>query len=161
MLVYRSTLSDCSPIGALSKVNLDVELGQAIYGRFGQHFTVGTVFERAVVDRVTYYSQAYHRTKTRNSYTAAFKDGEVVKFGFIQRYISLSSFTVAVVTPLVPTDNFCYSRQLPLLRNYLIPVVALSSVVIVPVSSILHKLVCVNIDSSLYLARQPNSFYFD
>lgn len=161
MLVHRCTLSDCSPIGALSKIILNVELSQAIYDQFSIHLTMGTVFERAVVNHVTYYSQAYRRTKKRNSYTVAFKDGEVIKFGFIQRYISLSSFTVAVITPLIPTDSYCYSRHLPMLRNYLIPVVTLSSVAVVAVSSFIHKLVCINIDSSLYVARQPNSYYFD
>ena len=103
---------DYRSLGLLTNIVLDEELREALYCRFQRNVNTGTSFSRAVVHGVTYHSQAYQRIKRRNSYTVAYSDGGVVKLGFIRCFLSISTVTVAIISPLTPSNSHCYPDQL-------------------------------------------------
>lgn len=157
---HSCQLSDCTPLGTLATTYLDSELRQAIHCRFGMEVAVATMFSRVVVDGVTYHSQAYHRSKRRNSYSVAYDDNGVMKLGFIRYFLNLSSLSIAVITPLSPTENYCYSSCLSVLRESLVPVASQVSLVIVPINCLRGKCVCVSFDGNVYFAKQPNPYFY-
>ena len=82
-------------------------------------------------------------------------------FGFINYFLSLSSSSVAVVTPLTPNSTYCYPHQLNVLRQCIIPVSVESSVVVVPAKCILYKCVCIEFGDVTFVAKLPNQLYGD
>ena len=55
--------------------------------------------------------------------------------------LSISSHSVAIITPLTPNSSYCYPHHLDVLRQCVIPVSVESPVVCVPTKYILHKCV--------------------
>ena len=84
---------------------------------------VASMLYRAVIKGKTYHSKAYQRTKVRNSYSISYIDDDAQKYGFIHYFLSLTSFSIAVITSL--------TQNLSVLCKCLVPVVIESSVVIV------------------------------
>ena len=104
-------LSDCVPLGHCSLTTLAAGLRQEIQSQFQIDVHSGTSFSRVKLKGTIYHSQAYQRTKHRNSYSVAYTDNDIVKFGFVRFYLSLQTFTVAVITPLVPADHHTVALQ--------------------------------------------------
>ena len=140
---------------------LDADLRRAINRQFSIDVEVASAFNRAVVNREMYYTSSYRRTKTRNSFTAEYLDGNSSKFGFINQFISLKSFTVAVLTPLIPTSLFCYPASLGVLCKRIVPVSVESSFVLVPAQSLVCKCVYIDLCGGAYVARLPCTLYAD
>ncbi len=113
----RISLSNCSIIGQSHSTALHLDVRTAICDKYGHDVAVASFFHRAVINRDTYYSQAYQR---RNSYTVSYVDGGTVKYGFIQHFLSFSFECVAVIKPLIPTT--CYPQQLHPLQKCVVPV---------------------------------------
>ena len=153
-------LSDCVPLGHCSLTTLAAGLRQEIQSQFQIDVHSGTSFSRVKLKGTIYHSQAYQRTKHRNSYSVAYTDNDIVKFGFVRFYLSLQTFIVAVITPLVPADHHCCSTKLTVLSENLVPVISGTSPVVVPVSRLLEKYICIPIDGKMYLAKQPNLFFY-
>lgn len=155
-------LSDCIPLGNCTLTTLASGLRQEIQSRFHIDVHSGTMFSWVMLKGTIYHSQAYQRTKHRNSYTVAYTDNDIVKLGFIRFYLSLRTFTVAIITPLIPADHHCCSTKLTVLSENLVPVISGTTTVVVPVTSLMEKYICIPIDGKIYLAKQPNPFfYFD
>ena len=84
--------------------------------------------------------------KTRNNFTVCYRDERGGhKFGLVQYFLSLQDTTVAVITPLTATTEYCYPIQLRELQHCIVPVKIEPLMVVVPVSSFLFK--CVYMDS--------------
>ena len=167
-IVYDShdfrRLSDCTPLGNGILTTLSSEVREAVLSHFQMDAPTGTMFLRVMVKGVVYHSKAYQRTKLRNSYSVAYNDDGVVRLGFIRFFLSLHSFTIAVVTPLKAADHYCYPAILSILKQRIIPVIPHDNptLAIVPVANLLGKCVCTPLESKLYLSKQPNPFsYFD
>ena len=110
-------------------------------------------FSWVMLKGTIYHSQAYRRTKHRNSYSVAYTDNDIVKFGFIRFYLSLRSLTVAVITTLIPADHHCCSTKLTVLSENLVPVISGSTTVVVPVTSLMKKYIRIPIDGEINLAK--------
>ena len=134
---------------------------QCILSYFNVHIGTASAFYRAKISGKTYYSRLYIRTDKRNSYTIGYVDCGQHKFGFINYFISLSSCSVAVVTPLTPNSSYCYPQQLRVLHQCIIPVSVEQSVVIVPTQCIMYKCVCIDSCGVTFLARLPNQLCID
>ena len=153
MLLYRLLLEDCTVIGSLKTINLDIEVQRKVSEAFQTAAETASAFFRATINGETYYSRAYDRARVRNSYTVEYIDNERHKFGYIEYFISLKAHTAAVITPLTPTQNFCYPASLRVLRRNLVPVCVASSICVISLSCILHKCVCVSLSNYTYIAR--------
>ncbi len=136
------------------------DVREAIYRTHAIDVPKGTIFFRAVVGRSTYYSLQYGRT-TRNSYTVCYIDNGVEKFGFIRYFVCLQSTSLAVITPLTPTCNYCYPQTISVLCERVIPVVVQSSFVAMSVKCLLYKCVYIDFGSSKFIAKLPNQIYDD
>ena len=145
-------------IGQTRTTTLDADIRQLISRTFHISAETATVFHRVVLKGETYYSRGYNRTKTRNSYTIEYNNGSTGQqmFAFIKYFLSFSSHTAAVITPLQPTNEFCYPCTLRVLRSCIVPVHVESSVCLIPLSGLLHKCVCLRLPETTYIARLPN-----
>lgn len=158
----RVVLSDCQPLGSVNKIILDADIRQQIASQFHIDIEVASSFSRAIIKQETYYSTSYKRNKTRNSYTVEYVEGSISKFGFVRYFLSLHSFSVAVITPLIPTSLFCHSECLTVLCKCVVPVsVCSSSNVVVSAKSLIRKCVYIDVNGAAYAARLPHPFYTD
>ena len=159
----RVTLPDCVAIGGLSTVMMDDTIKRIIQDvRPGPSSDRATRFLRARVKGTVYHSELYSRMKTRNSYTVCYrKDDGSENFGSVQYYLSLSSTTVVVITPLTQTHIHNFPRQLQELDTSIVSVKKESSPTVVPVGSFLFKCVCVDCYDAIYIAKPPYSVMYD
>ena len=98
-----------------------------IFQTFNIHVETASIFFRAMIKGEMYYSRLYRRAKVRNSYTVEYRDHG--RFGFIEHFISLKSHTAVIITPLTPTEDYCYPKTFHALRTrIIIPVWVESSV---------------------------------
>ena len=159
--LHRLPLPDCSVLGPIHTTTLHPEVQKAIHDQYDVNVTMASIFYRAVINGKTYHSKEYTRTKVRNSYTVSYIDNGIPKYGFIQYFLSLPSFSVAVITPLTPTSHYCYPQQLSILCKCLIPVCTESSVAIACTKSLLNKCVCIDLCTAMFIAKLPNQLYYD
>ena len=159
--LHRLSLSDCEVIGSMRVVAVDLHVRQCLLRQFSVRCQRASAFYRATIAGRTYYSRLYDRIKRRNSYTVCYVEGGKHLFGFIDYFLSLSSSSFAVVTPLTPNSSHCYPHQLSVLHQCIIPVSVESSVVCVPTKCILYKCVCVEFGSVCFIAKLPNQLYGD
>ena len=144
-------------------MHLEDEVQSLLRERFGVDMEVGRKFLRVQIKGKVYHSTEYKRMKTRNSYTVCYSAGAVEKFGFIRYFISLSTTTVAVISPLIPSSHHCYPPELSVLHSRVIPVIAAhdSIIDVVSVSFIVSKCVFIDFNGCMYVARLPNDLYAD
>ena len=159
----RVTLPDCVAIGGLSTVMMDDTIKILIQDlRPGSSSDRATWFLRAGVKDTVYYSELYSRMKTINSYTICYrKDDGSENYGSVQYCLSLSSTTVAVITPLTQTHIHNFPRQLQELDSSIVSVKKESSPSVVPVGSVLFKCVCVDCCDVIYIAKPPYLEMYD
>lgn len=121
MLPSRIKLSDCYAVGQLYNTKLGEDVRRLIDEKYGSGSapTMASQFLRACVNKTLYYSKSYTRMKTRNSYTVCYKDDDnCEQYALVNYFLSLQTMSVAVVTPLSLTTEFCFPHQLCELRQY-------------------------------------------
>ena len=128
---YLLLLSDCSVLGSIHTIAIEADVRRAIYRRFKLDVSHASAFERAVIKGHEYHSKCYRRAQARNSYTVEYADGVMHGFGHINFFLSLP---VAVVTPLIPTTDYCYPMQLSVLQRSIIPISVQPSVIVILLS---------------------------
>ena len=90
---------------AVKTIHLQLPVQLEISRTFNISQETASVFYRAIIKGETYYSRAYERAKVRNSYTIEYIDSDGrQKFGYIEYFVSLTSHTAIVITPLIPTQ---------------------------------------------------------
>ena len=152
-LVYRVVLSeDCVVIGSTRTTTLEARIRQFILQTFHVSVETATVFYRVSIKGETYYSRS---TKARNSYTIEYDCGR--RQAFIEYFLSFSSHTAAVVTPLQLTDKNCYPSTLRVLRRCIVPVCVES---FVPLSSLVRKCVCLSLPETTNIPFEKQSSLF-
>ena len=158
----RALLPDnCEVVGRTEVRTLDARVRGIISKNFNISAEKATVFYRVTKMGETYYSKKYERTKARNSYTIQFQNGKKQMFGYINYFLSFSTYNVAVITPLEKTEEFCYPSTISILRRCIVPVRVGSSVCVVPLSSVHRKCVCLSLPGKTYLAILPNNVHTD
>ena len=136
---HRLQLSDCLPIGATEVIQLSPEMTRAIQKTTDSNVVMATTFCRATVQGETFYSKSYQRSTARNNYTVSYYTGDgTVGYGYIQYFLSLTTFSVAVITPLIRSSH-SFPSQLLGLHDCFHPVITGSSLNVVPVVNLLHK----------------------
>lgn len=98
----------------------------------------------------------------QNSYTVSYTGDGIVGYVYIQYFLSLSMFFVAVITPLVRSSH-SFPSQLRGLHDSFHPVITGSSLSLVPVVNLLNKCTCTCIDigDTVILAEPTNHLHFD
>lgn len=161
IITYRLKFSDCCIHGTTEQVVLLPDIWRLMFEIYGIDVVVASKFLRATLKGEVFYSKAYQCTKKYNSFSVAYSDGQVVRHGIIQYFISVPSLSVAIITPLTPTTHYCYPHVLHLLHNCISPVVIDSSVVVVPVKFLLNKCVGIDFSNSMFLVKPPNKLLID
>ena len=160
----RVKLSDCYALGKLYTVTVERDVRMLVTARLGLDSAPSTAsrFLRASIGNVVYYSKGYTRTKTRNSHTICYRGlDNSEKFGLVQYFLSLAKETVAIITPLSPTHNYPFPRQLVELKKRIVPVTESSAIDVIPVRLFLFKCVYITSCAVHYVATPPYVQLYD
>lgn len=128
------------------------------------------LIKRLQKENNVYYSKEYQQTKTRNSYTVCFRNGDINNYGFILCFVEVNGTNYAIIE-VCETENFQLKDSVKdaitdaglqsyLLYNFCMHVVRVTShqrKVIVPTTQLLHKCVLVDIKPELtFISNPPN-----
>ena len=103
---------------------LSSEVQDALKEMFGVDVEMAQTFHRMQVNGKVYHSREYKRMKTRNSCTICYSADGQEKYGLIEFFTCLPTCTVAVITQLETSSNYCYKPELTILCSRVIPVVS-------------------------------------
>ena len=107
------------------------------------------LFYRAIIKNELFYSAEYGRVKTRNSYTVAYIEENMIKYGLVQYFLLFNTQALAAVKPLqlVRTAQAQFRVCVEVLDSIFFPVAVVDSLCFIPVNSIVSKQLFINFDS--------------